>query len=114
MMIKRIKEKWLRALRSNKYKQAQSFLHVKADDDVSFCCLGVLCDLHSQETNHPWDGRDYRAASSFLPDEVIEWAGLPDKNPHLSREGRSQEISSWNDDYHKTFDELADMIEEQL
>jgi len=36
-----IKERWLEALRSGKYKQTTGYLR----DDDGFCCLGVLCDV---------------------------------------------------------------------
>jgi hypothetical protein len=37
---KKVKHKWLKALRSGKYEQGQFYL--KRND--RFCCLGVLCD----------------------------------------------------------------------
>ena len=46
-----IKDRWIAALRSGKYPQAQKALRVRYDDDSddggedSFCCLGVLCDI---------------------------------------------------------------------
>lgn len=41
-MDKKIKAKWLRALRSGKYKQAKGVLRTEKG---GFCCLGVLCDV---------------------------------------------------------------------
>jgi len=41
MMDAEIKRKWVEALRSGKYRQAQRRL--RRDD--AFCCLGVLCDI---------------------------------------------------------------------
>ena len=40
-MDKKIKKKWLKALRSGKYKQGMGTLRI----EDRFCCLGVLCDL---------------------------------------------------------------------
>ena len=40
--------KWLKALRSNDYEQGATLLRTPEDH---FCCLGVACDLISQE---PW------------------------------------------------------------
>ena len=39
------KAKWLKALRSGKFKQAQAQLCVKEGDSVSYCCLGVACRI---------------------------------------------------------------------
>jgi hypothetical protein len=41
-MKKALKKKWVRALRSGKYKQGERYLR-KGD---AFCCLGVLADVH--------------------------------------------------------------------
>lgn len=38
-MPKAVKDKWLKALRSGKYKQGQGMLR---DDEGGYCCLGVL------------------------------------------------------------------------
>jgi hypothetical protein len=46
-MKKRLKEAWVKGLRSGKYKQAHGTLH-KSDEDYkhpSYCCLGVLCQI---------------------------------------------------------------------
>ncbi len=38
----KFKAKWLKALRSGKYKQGKGALH----RDGNFCCIGVECHLH--------------------------------------------------------------------
>lgn len=50
MLAKRLKTKWIKALRSGKYTQAEGALRKAARDDKgvvvsSFCCLGVLREL---------------------------------------------------------------------
>ena len=47
MLDKKLKAKWVRALRSGKYKQGTGELRVNADarKDEKFCCLGVLCEI---------------------------------------------------------------------
>lgn len=40
-MDKAIKRKWVKALRSGRYKQTQTMLK----DDGGYCCLGVLCTV---------------------------------------------------------------------
>lgn len=85
-MNKRIKTKWIRALRSGKYEQGKGSLK----DGSNFCCLGVLCDLHAKETNRgKWLGGDgldsdnYKvigahgpAEGALLPSAVARWAGI--------------------------------------
>ena len=38
-MDKKLKAKWVKALRSGKYKQGREYLYA----NFSYCCLGVLC-----------------------------------------------------------------------
>lgn len=47
-MDKKVKKKWVKALRSGEYEQTQGQLHKNEDNYLApkgFCCLGVLCDL---------------------------------------------------------------------
>ena len=49
---KKVKDKWVKALRSRKYKQGEGMLYDKFED--SFCCLGVakkegLCKKNRDE-----------------------------------------------------------------
>ena len=83
-MNKRIKKLWLKALRSGEYKHTK---HKLRRHGHGYCCLGVLCDLHSSETDTEWDGDYYLHANVVLPTEVIVWAGL--KSGHeLDNEGQ--------------------------
>lgn len=53
-MKKSAMKKWVKALRSGKYKQGESYLvkykmHDETGDivrELSFCCLGVLCQIN--------------------------------------------------------------------
>lgn len=140
-MDKRIKERWLAALRSGDYEQTDGYLHVKADKssdtfDVSdgYCCLGVLCELAVADGviqkqrvngnsffeygNPDKDDWDY----SVLPVSVREWAGLQDANPYVNalKDGLDPEqydawaaLSEANDNG-STFAQIADWIERDL
>ena len=120
-----IKKKWLKALRSGEYQQGKYWLK-KAD---SFCCLGVLCDIHAKETKDYWCREDEKyngevwsldGYPDHLPPKVIEWAGL--KVSHgasvevdFEDNGiRTLSLPELNDDYGRSFKEIADLIEEQL
>lgn len=45
-MDKKLKAKWLKALRSGKYKQGKGVLRTA---DNRFCCMGVLVDVMSKK-----------------------------------------------------------------
>lgn len=54
MLDKNIKARWIKALRSRKYQQAQGRLR---EMDIGYCCLGVLCDViepRGWELNETW------------------------------------------------------------
>lgn len=104
-MKKRVLTKWLKALRSGKYKQGRGALcQVDKKGNESFCCLGVLCDLYNKEqkrnkkrtlsveTVGPTDWlvgeispephlvKLYESCDGTLPEEVIKWAGFRKQN----------------------------------
>lgn len=128
-----VKEKWIAALRSGKYEQGSE----KLRSVTGYCCLGVLCDLYSQEQNQEWEFRgafeeentqpmDYwyfDGQGEFLPETVREWAGLSIASPKVKVNVTGEddeddwfynnEIANLNDSGY-TFNALADLIEEQL
>ncbi len=53
-MNQRIKEMWVKALKSDEYIQGQGALRKVMDGITGHCCLGVLCDIHSKETGGVW------------------------------------------------------------
>lgn len=108
---------WTEALRSGEYKQTQ--LQLKSNKG-GYCCLGVLCELHSKQTNTPWDYLNrYLGSGAVIPLEVMYWAGLNDINPVIKHDDNicgpiAVRISSLNDNYDLPFPQLADLIEAQL
>lgn len=126
-MKKEIKEKWLEALRSGEYKQA----HARLKTGQTFCCLGVLCDLHRKEKPEKrfWDETDesYLGDLHTLPTKVANWAGFKGKykrNPLIKvtvgDTTRTEPMADFNDGFVEpwwlalSFKELADLIEEQF
>lgn len=125
-----VKAAWLEALRSGRYEQGQRQLR----DGPKFCCLGVLCDLHSRATGRTWeeptDNRPvnggwwrYITRGADLPGEVMEWAGLDSADPKLAhsyneeRRDGNETCSEFNDGCYgaiHSFAEIADMIERRL
>lgn len=49
-MKQNIMKKWVKALRSGKYKQGYGTLkQYNGFEEVYHCCLGVLCELYNDE-----------------------------------------------------------------
>ena len=106
-----IKAKWVAALRSGEYQQTHRQLK---DNNNSFCCLGVLCDLHSKETNDRWSGDFYLGERGMLPKVVTKWAGLGHWHTDQVKIGNKTDDLSEHNDSGATFLEIADAIENQL
>lgn len=110
-----IKAQWVAALRSGEYKQGKRALN----RDGKFCCLGVLCDLHSKAHGIPWGGRPmynfrYEGAVVFPNSNVYAWAGMnAEAGTSVSIDGDGNYLYSHNDNG-RTFEEIAKAIEEQL
>jgi len=104
-MKKRVLTKWLKALRSGKYKQGRGTLcQTDKKGNESFCCLGVLCDLYQKEQKRnkkrglkvetisaensmvgvlapkPASIKSYDDCDGTLPNKVIKWAGFREYN----------------------------------
>ena len=124
-----VKTKWLEALRSGFYDQDRGRLRTEA----GFCCLGVLCDLYAEDhkdvhwTKSAEDPKDVHWTTSYvegeytflgsegtLPQPVVYWAGLKSSSPSVSYENDTCELAELNDSLNLSFDEIADVIEEQL
>lgn len=93
-MIEAIRDQWQTALTDGSYKQGQSELAYTDDEGVTrYCCLGVLCDLAvnagvlTTDTGTNDGGvpvtiyvdSEGRRFQSYLPWEVVTWAGLEDR-----------------------------------
>lgn len=119
-MDKAVKEKWVAALRSGEYTQAQGTLKNAAG---GFCCLGVLCDLYAKEKlSGRWDEDLLSDQDEALPaQQVCHWAGFPE-HPTKARLLKEQDVSingvqsplSTQNDAGATFEQIAAAIEAQL
>jgi hypothetical protein len=124
-----LKQKWVRALRSGKYKQASGQL--KTED--GFCCLGVLCDVYDPsnwivaddldlgEDNQEWHykismrGGYTSIMKDVLPEEIADAAGLSRQNPEVPYgiDGGMSSLAVINDSG-ASFAQIADLIETHL
>ena len=100
-----VKQRWLAALRSGFYQQGKHSL----SKGGAFCCLGVLCDLHSKETGTQWLAREgdnmYFDDTSYVPEHIFSWAGIASNNP--------LDLATLNDDG-ASFEAIANKIEVEL
>jgi hypothetical protein len=106
-----IAKKWVKALRSEKYKQGKGQLHNKKGD--RYCCLGVLCDLYLKEKKKKWEeaNKTYYCLGSndFLPPIVQKWAGMK------SDCGNTSNFSLYfMNDIGRRFSTIAKAIEENV
>jgi hypothetical protein len=124
-----IKDEWLDRLRSGDYEQTTGQLR---DNDNGRCCLGVLCDIYAEQNDDgEWDDETFVTSSDadrkVLPSPVVNWASLMDyqgeripvDKTHVEEGGpREFSLSMLNDGLQgarqHTFDEIADLIEQNL
>jgi hypothetical protein len=113
-MNKRLKKKWVKALRSGEYNQSIGRLQTRNEEGVeSFCCLGVLCEV---------------AKVNVLEEAGTKYYSLGKKDGAEAYTGLTQAmLDKWdintyqqsnlidlNDTKKKSFEEIADYIEENL
>ena len=109
-MNQAIKERWVKALRSEEYKQGDAALHY----EDTYCCLGVLCDLVDPNGWDCTNGADHVERSmtrhqgfdSMPSTQVLIEADLDDHNAHT--------LAGLNDEQGWSFEQIADWIEEKL
>lgn len=107
-MKKTLRQKWINALRSGKYKQASFALH----DERGYCCLGVLASV----TGCKWyrDGETGHL-SPFVGDKSMRHRqGDYLKTDFCGLHLRTQKKLAIMNDEHKTFREIADYIEKRI
>lgn len=101
---------WIKALRSEKYKQGDGCLKRKVGSHVEYCCLGVaaeLCGLESKiRLNNVYS---FGKESYFLPPEAVKWLGVKSEDPAMGR----LKLSVMND-RGESFEDIATEIEDYL
>lgn len=121
-----IAEKWVKALRSGRYKQGKRALKTKSKRGVvRHCCLGVLCELYNKEhknklkvkkSDDPFDNVEFNYntvvfrfgnESMTLPNKVKSWAGMKSYEGFIPC---SRNLMELNDDG-VSFKDIANTIE---
>jgi hypothetical protein len=108
-MLNKNAKKWVKALRSGKYKQGNLVLHNLKTD--SFCCLGVACDLATKEgvfTSGITIMDD--GAGVTLPRAVQKWLRL---STTAGKFKSGQSLVGLNDKENFTFPQIATVIESE-
>jgi hypothetical protein len=121
-----VKKAWVQALRSGDYTQSTGRLRTEG----GFCCLGVLCDLAVDAGIGKWNDElrfetPYESNPYDLPPAVSTWAGGKVSGRELTAEHVSAAVDGenilvadllvgFNDDHKFTFNQIADLIEDQL
>ncbi len=92
--------KWLKALRSGEYEKGTGWLKTKN----KYCCVGVLSEIAGLEKE--WTAAVQ--AFSFEGEHVQAHPTLQSKFPQINW----LDLYSLNDTNEKTFEEIADYLEE--
>jgi len=109
-MVNENAKKWVKALRSGKYKQTTCTLQ----DEEGFCCLGVGCVVFEEETGIPLPTNkngfynDGNLSSDFTV--VKDWLGLSSDE---GRFGTDSSLVKLNDNCGFSFEQIADVIESE-
>lgn len=96
-----VKAKWVKALRSGKFKQGQQAMYDR--DNNTLCCLGVLCVVQEIDSlNHMGNGGQY---GNVTPPRHLD-AGLSNEDIYILLEA--------NDSHEWTFEDIAAYVEAML
>lgn len=107
---KRFKEKWIKALRSGKYKQSKHYLYSKGED--GYCCLGVagiVCGLDKECLRGYQlleDGLGIEQIPKMICGSTVK--SNEDYNPIVDK------LTNMNDNKNKSFNYIASYIERYL
>lgn len=122
-------KKWVKALRSGKFKQGTGILkQFNSKGEAEHCCLGVLCELYNQDMkknkkkmlpekildndsdfSHGYTKFDNRA--DVLPNSVAIWAGMDSDNPRYIDSMENVIFLSDLNDTGRKFKTIANIIE---
>jgi hypothetical protein len=105
----KLKNKWIKALTSGKYRQGTGALktYSKQAHKSKFCCLGVLCEVAGIKANNEGYGEfSYDGEYGSLSTSLL-------KKLKLKQEQES-ELIDMNDHYSNSFKEIAAWIKTNL
>lgn len=128
-MKKNVMIKWIKALRSGKYKQGTGTLkQYNRKGQAQHCCLGVLCELYNQEmrknkkktipekvydndSEFNYGYTRFDGSRDGLPKSVRDWSGVHGTiGDYRDDKHREENLADLNDTG-KKFKTIADIIE---
>ena len=130
-MKQNIMKKWVKALRSGKFKQGAGTLkQFNSKGQAQHCCLGVLCELYNttmkKNKKKILPEKVYDNDSDFshgycrfggkkedLPKEVKDWAGMNDNLGRFYLSDDHYEYLADLNDCGRKFKTIADIIEKE-
>jgi len=101
---------WIKALRSNKYKQGTGQL---LDDGGNYCCLGVLCDIIGMQPKYKDCSNYFGNDSEMAPYSAVHAVGLSDQHGTYEVKNDADCCLTTDNDIGITFPEIADLIEKE-
>lgn len=124
-MDKKIAIRWVKALRSKKYKQGRGALcrFDHRGENPQYCCLGVLTDIYQKDQHR----KGKKVLNSFIKDEllffgksnyevlphsVIKWAKM--KSNYGAFDVMDCDSLSVMNDYGDSFAKIAKLIEKNF
>lgn len=128
-MRKEVMKKWVKALRSGKFKQGTGTLkQYNSKGEAQHCCLGVLCELYNSEMKKskkktlPEKICDNDSDFSFgysrfgdskedLPREVMKWSGIENSLGQFNLSDNHYETLADLNDLGRKFKTISDIIE---
>jgi len=93
-MKQNVMKKWVKALRSGKFKQGQGTLkQYDSEGNIKHCCLGVLCELYNEtmkknkkktlpekvcdnDSDFSYGYSRFGGKKEDLPKELMKWDGI--------------------------------------
>jgi|GEM_PF-1248954 len=129
MLAPVVKTQFLNALRSGDYEQGRLKLRTY---DNRFCCLGVLTDLAVKAGVVRWVESEYgwgivedlpngtsHVNTTDLSDKVMRWAGLEVEtcrsgNIFTGTNYQEDNLMHFNDEKNLSFEQIAEIVEENL
>jgi hypothetical protein len=109
-MNKKIMKKWVKDLRSGKYRKTTGTLcKVAKNGNKSWCCLGVLTDLYNKEHKE----HQVHLTGGLLHNKVVQWSGIYSWDGKLQYNGASTKLTELNDcdTSKRSFKRMAEIIE---
>lgn len=115
------KKLWIDALRSGKYRKGVGVLN----RNDRYCCMGVLCEVAIENGCRVNKVKDiergtinYDGCTAFVPQSVINWGKLRENVTYIVKGAvinlPGTHVAYLNDSERKSFNEIADLIEQYL